>query len=87
VQEGSVGRVSKLETQPKASTVQGSGSSGSQAVRVSRRASETLTRRVTRGRNGVRCEVFSMGDTSLPKILVADDSASDRELLWEMFRG
>jgi hypothetical protein len=56
-------------------------------VRVSRRASETLTRRVTRGRNGVRCEVFSMGDTSLPKILVADDSASDRELLWEMFRG
>jgi hypothetical protein len=31
--------------------------------------------------------VFSMGDTSLPKILVADDSASDRELLWELFRG
>jgi CheY-like chemotaxis protein len=28
-----------------------------------------------------------MGDTSLPKILVADDSASDRELLWELFRG
>ena len=28
-----------------------------------------------------------MGDTSLPKILVADDSASDCELLWELFRG
>jgi DNA-binding response OmpR family regulator len=27
-----------------------------------------------------------MGETSLPKILVADDSASDRELLWELFR-
>jgi len=28
-----------------------------------------------------------MGDTSLPKILVADDSTSDRELLWELFGG
>lgn len=28
-----------------------------------------------------------MGNTSLPKILVADDSPSDRELLWELFRG
>ena len=28
-----------------------------------------------------------MGNTSLPKILVADDSASDRELLRELFRG
>lgn len=28
-----------------------------------------------------------MGDTSLPKILVADDSASDRELLREVFAG
>lgn len=28
-----------------------------------------------------------MGDRSLPKILVAAVSASDRELLWELFRG
>jgi CheY-like chemotaxis protein len=28
-----------------------------------------------------------MGNTSLPKILVADDSASERELLRELFRG
>lgn len=28
-----------------------------------------------------------MGDTSLAKIRVADDSTSDRELLWELFRG
>lgn len=31
--------------------------------------------------------MFSKGDTSLPKILVADDSASDRELLRELIRG